>query len=147
MAAAVKQIRDKYNSLKAESATTTRRYATLKEHIAQAEIYEKHRAINHKYNALTSSKRDEYFGTHREEITAFQNAHQYFKRVLNGRKDIPISDWRKEFMKVSGEHAALMAESEKLSQELRSAEAIKRNAEKVMGGKSEARKQSYEIGM
>jgi hypothetical protein len=70
------------------------------------------------------------------------------ERHLNGRKQIPLDDWKREFSQVSNKHAALLSESDKLSAELRSAATIKRNAEKVMGVVPEPRKtKSYDRGM
>ena len=92
-------------------------------------------------------KETRFYEKHKDEITAFTEAHKYMTRHLNGYKSIPLDDWRHEFATINNEHASLIAESEKLSQELRSAEATKRNAEKVMGAEQQTQKRKSEIGL
>ena len=92
-------------------------------------------------------KESRFYEKHKDEIKAFADAHKYMERHLNGRKSIPLDDWRREFATVKTEHAGFVAESEKLSQELRSAEAIMRNAEKVMGAKQQAQRRKSGIGL
>ena len=109
------------------------RYHTLTEHIAQAEAYSKHTAVYKRYAELKGEKQDAYFERHSKEIVAFSKAHEYMTRHLNGRTKIPLDEWKREFAALSKQRDTLLAESDILSQELRSAEVIKRNAEKVMG--------------
>jgi len=54
-------------------------------------------------------------------------------RHLNGRTKIPLDDWKRELAELTTQRTVLLDESDKLSAELRSAETIKRNAEKAMG--------------
>ena len=144
MAAVVKNLRLKYDGLKAESTKTVRRYATLSEHIKQAEAYKNNSKVYWQWRGMKEGDKEaRFYEKHKDEIKAFADAHQYMTRHLNGRKEIPLDDWRREFATVANEHAALLAESEKLSHELRSAEAIMHNAEKVMGAEQQARSRRY----
>jgi hypothetical protein len=65
---------------------------------------------------------------------------------MNGRKQLPIADWKRELAEKTARQNRLLAESQNLNAELKNAEAIKRFAEKVMGVETPTRKRSYEIG-
>ena len=148
MTEAVKKLRSRYSEIKAESTKTARRYATLSEHIKQAELYGNNRKVYHQWRSMKEGdKESRFYEKHKEEINAFADAHKYMERHLNGRKSIPLDDWRREFATVKNEHAAFVADSEKLSQEIKSAEAIMRNAEKVMGVESQAQRRKVEVGL
>jgi hypothetical protein len=111
-----------------------------------AEAYEKNSKVYFQWRGMKEGdKETRFYEKHKAEITAFTEAHKYMTRHLNGHKSIPLDDWRREFATVKNEHASLMAESDKLSQELRSAEAIKRNAEKLMGVEQTAKIRKYEV--
>jgi len=148
MTEAVKKLRSRYNEIKVEATKTARRFSTLSEHIKQAESYENNRKVYHQWRGLKEGdKESRFYEKHKDEIKAFADAHKYMERHLNGRKSIPLDDWRREFATVKSEHATFVAESEKLSQELRSAEAIIRNAEKVMGVETQGQRRKVEVGL
>ena len=133
MAAAVQNLRAKHSEMHSTLVSMSRRYHTLTEHIAQAENYTKYAPVYRKYAALKGEKEDAFFNKHRTAILAFNEAHEYMTRHLNGRKQIPLAEWKKELAGLAPKRDALLAESDKLTAELRSAENIKRNADKVMG--------------
>ena len=133
MAAAVKNLRDRYNEMHNTLVSMSRRYHTLTEHIAQAESYVKYAPVYKRFMELKGEKQDAYFNKHREGILTFKTAHDYMTRHLNGRTKIPLDDWKRELAGLTAQRDELLAESDKLTAELRSAETIKRNAEKVMG--------------
>jgi len=81
---------------------------------------------------LTGEKQDAYFNKHREGILAFKTAHDYMTRHLNGRTKIPLDDWKRELTGLTAQREKLLAENDILTAELRSAETIKRNANRVM---------------
>lgn len=56
MAAAVQNLRARYNEMHNTLVPMSRRYHTLTEHIAQTEIYVKHIAVFKRYAALTGDK-------------------------------------------------------------------------------------------
>jgi hypothetical protein len=64
---------------------------------------------------------------------------------MNGNKTLPIDDWKRELANKTAQRARLLAESQNLTAELKNAEAIKRFAEKVMGGDVPERKRSVEV--
>ncbi len=133
MATAVQNLRAKYDEMHNTLVPMSRRYHTLTEHIAQSESYVKHSAVYKRYAELKGDKQDAYFNKHREGILAFSTAHEYMTRHLNGRTKIPLDDWKRELAELTVRREVLLAESDKLTAELRSADAIKRNAEKVIG--------------
>jgi hypothetical protein len=82
---------------------------------------------------LKGGSADAYCKKHADEIRTFKTSHDYLTRHLIGRKQIPLDDWKRELAGMSMQRNALIAESDKPAAELRSAEAIKRNAEIVLG--------------
>ena len=133
MAAAVQSLYAKYSETHAETVKMSRRYQTLTEHIRHGENYAKYSKIYFRHNELKGEKQDRFYDKHKDEISAFVEAHKYMERHLNGRKQIPFADWKSEFAGVTTQRNVLLAESENLSAELKNAEAIKRHAEKLMG--------------
>ena len=55
------------------------------------------------------------------------------ERHLNGRKQIPLDEWKHELSDLKTQRAVMFTESEKLAGEIKSAEAIKRYAESLIG--------------
>lgn len=78
---------------------------------------------------------------------AFTATHEYMTRHLNGRTKIPLDDWKRELAGLTAQREVLLAESDKLTAELRSAETIKRNAEKVMGADAPKRNRAQGIDL
>jgi len=145
MAAAVKNLRAKYNEMHNTLVSMSRRYHTLTEHIAQAENYVKYAPVYKRFMELKGEKQDAYFNKHREGILAFKTAHDYMTRHLNGRTKIPLDEWKRELSGLASQREVLLAESDKLTAELRSAETIKRNAEKVMGADVSKRNRAQDM--
>jgi hypothetical protein len=133
MTAAVQNLRNRYNKIKVEMSSVTRRFVTLQEHLNRAEIYSTNRAVYQKWYSLKGDKADDYYSKHSDEIRDWLEAHKYFGRVLGEHKQIPLSDWKREFADVSAKRTALYGEQDNISNEIKSAETIKRNAEVVMG--------------
>jgi len=145
MATAIQNFRAKHNEMHNTLVSMSRRYHTLTEHIAQAENYIKNTAIYKQYAKLKGDKQDAYYNRHSAEILAFSKAHEYITRHLNGRGKIPLDDWKHELAGLATQREGLLAESDKLTAELRSAEVIKRNAEKVMGANAQKRDRAQDL--
>ena len=139
MAATVQNLRAKYNEMHNTLVSMLRRYHTRTEHIAQAESYVKYAPVYKRFMELKGEKQDAYFNKHPKGIMAFKTAHDYMTRHLNGRTKIPLDAWKRELSGLTTRRDVLLAESGILTAELRSAEAIKRNAEKVMGASAPKR--------
>jgi carbonic anhydrase len=88
-----------------------------------------------------------YYQNHKDGIGAWADAHKYFTRVMNGRKQLPIDDWKRELADKTAQQNRLFAESQKINAELKNAEAIKRLAERVSGVEPSQRKRTNEIGL
>jgi len=146
MSAVVSKLRTKYDKLHNAVVPMSRRYNTLIEHIAQAETYSKYAKIYNQYYTLNGEKQEVYYKKHGDAIVAFTKAHEYMARHLNGRTQIPLDAWKREFADLTTQRDLLLSESDKLTAELRSAETIKRNAEKVMGVTAPERKLSHDMG-
>ena len=83
---------------------------------------------------------------HSDEIREFTEAHKYMERHLNGRKQIPYYEWKKEFDELTVNRDTMLLKSGELAAELRSAETIMRNAEKVLGQEARNGKTSKKYG-
>jgi hypothetical protein len=144
MTITVQNLRNRYNEIKTEMSSVTRRFVRLQEHLNRSEIYSKNRAVYQKWYSLKGDNADAYYEKHSDEIRAWTEAHKYFGRVLGEHKQIPLADWRREFADVSAKRSVLYDEQDSLAKEIKSAETIKRNAEVVMG--VERRHRSVEMG-
>jgi hypothetical protein len=130
-----------------DCVAASRRYNTLTEHIKQAENYIKHLDIWRGYCDLakTPQKQEAYYKKHKVAIDIFSEAHRYFDRHLNGRKQIPLDEWRKEYKELTVKRDRLLQESEQLRADVQKAETIKRNMDRIMG--EDRPKRSRDIGL
>ena len=71
-----------------------------------------------------SSECERYF-------SPFKSSRQERLWVRNGRTKIPLDDWKREFAGLTAQRDELLAESDILTAELRSAKTIKHNARKI----------------
>ena len=147
MAAAVQNLRGKYNETHTTVVSISRRFHTLTEHIVQADNYAKHSGVYKRYSEIKGEKQDAYYDKHCAEILAFSTAHKYMTSHLNGHTKIPLNEWRRELAELTAQRDILLAESEKLSAELRSAETIKRNAEKEIGTTAAKKSKAHDIDL
>jgi hypothetical protein len=147
MTAVVQKLRNRYNDIRLQTTKDNRRWGVLEEHIKQAENYGKHRAVYEKWYKMKddSPQANAYYKKHREEISEFAEAFKYLDRHLNGRKQIPLDAWKREFAELKSRRAAAIAESDRLAKEIKSAETLKRNAEAVMGVERSKRRRGMEI--
>ncbi len=119
MVAAVQNLRSQHDEMHNTLVPMSRRYHTLTEHIAQAENYVKHTVVYKRYAELKGDRQDAYYNKHSAEILAFSKAHEYMTHHLNGRTKIPLDAWKKELAGLTAQREVLLAESDKLTAELR----------------------------
>jgi len=132
MTAVVGNLRKQHNEMHSTLVPMSRRYHTLVEHIRQADNYTKHIKINNEYNKLKGDEQDAYFKKHSTEISEFTEAHNYLTKHLNGHTKIPYQDWKSELDDLTVDRDSMLLKSEQLTAELKNAETLMRNAEKVM---------------
>lgn len=84
---------------------------------------------------------------HREGILTFTAAREYMTRHLNGRTKIPLDEWKRELAGPTTRRDVLLAESDKLSTEPRSAAAIRRKTEKVIGADAPKRNRAQDLDL
>ena len=137
MTAAVKNLRVQYDEMHNTLVPMSRRYHTLVEHIKHAENCGKYAKIYQQHSTLKGERADKFWGKHSKAIVAFVEAREYMERHLNGRKQIPLVEWKSELVELSAKRDEMLQDSEALTRELRSAESIKRYAEKAMGVQAE----------
>jgi hypothetical protein len=146
------------------------RIKTLDEHLRQSENFKVNRKIAAQYNKLTAecetaknatglfakSKADKahaaaqnFYETHRAEITLFQAAEKYLKDVLQSRYDPkklpPIKKWQDERDTLRMEMSGLSAEYAAMKEEVKKVETIRRGVENVVRREVKTRTWGMEI--
>jgi hypothetical protein len=139
-------MQERNNDLRGETFQIARRLPVLTEHLKHVDNYVKYQKIYRQYYDIKGNAQDKFYGKHKSEINAWLDAHKHFERVMNGRKQLPIADWKRELADKTARQNHLLAESQKLNAELKNAEAIKRFAEKVMGVETPTRKREVDMG-
>jgi hypothetical protein len=109
-----------------------RRMKTLDEHVAQAENLLKHRPLYEQYKQTKPKKQADFYEAHRAELTLFETAERYIKGVMNGKPGLPVKAWKAERAKLTSDYNALYQDYQKLKEEVRQVEIIRRNVENIM---------------
>ena len=138
--------------------STDRRLETLATHLAHNDNYKTHKAVYKKYKNLTPKKdtaamnslnpftkkkaqanyetavkkQEAYRGKHADAIGQYEYARDYFAAVMNGRTQLPISDWQKEQQQLLKKRYGLCEKFYNFKDEIKSAEAIRRSMEQIM---------------
>lgn len=145
----VKQISDHHLAVSNAIKDKTRRLDTLEKHLFMNECLKLNKGVYRKYTQLDPKKRDGYKAKHAEEIRLYEEARDYFKAVMNGRKDpLPIKKWKKEWETLTAEKYGLVAEYYELADEIKAAETVIRGLkmmEQDEPQRSAARTQGMEL--
>jgi sugar phosphate isomerase/epimerase len=133
MPSAVAKMKDNLNEIRHQYFRDSKRLKSLAEHIRQADIYFKTRDCYQKWSKMKegSRKSDDYFEKHRNELDSFKAAYQYISKVMNGNKDIPLENWRKEYAELRERYNLETIRISKLSEELKAAEQLMRGSKKA----------------
>ena len=146
----VTHMNEELQAVSDEIKKVDRRLDTLATHLAQYEIYMRHKDVYEKYRKHDQKKRDDFYEKHSEEIELYREAKQYLETVLNGRKIIPVNDWKKEQTALSTYRYSLGEKFYRLKDEVRMTEVIKNGVEKLIQGEARTsdriRSQDAEIG-
>jgi len=105
---------------------------TLENHIAQWDILKSHKSVALKFNNLKGKKRDDYYAKHKIEIGAYKSAADYFKKVMNGRTNIPVRKWEAEKKKLTAERIDLSERYYDTKDDIKVVEKLRRNAVLLM---------------
>ena len=123
------------------------RLHTLDEHIRHMGNYLEHREIYGQYQQIRRPKKQAAFREkHYTEIALFESAHRYFGQHLNG-DTLPLQSWKEERAKLLTERAALNGQYHTLKEEVRQAEIVKRNVERLMRGSEPRKEKNRSRGM
>jgi hypothetical protein len=68
---------------------------------------------------------------HSDELDSFKTAYRYISDVMNGKKDIPLEKWRKEYAELRERYELETVRINKLSDEIKAAERLQRGTEKA----------------
>jgi hypothetical protein len=132
MPSAVAKMKDNLNEIRHQYFKDSKRLKSLVEHIRQAGIYFKTRDRYQKWSKMKegSRKSDDYFEKHRDELDSFKTAYRYISDVMNGKKDIPLEKWRREYAELRERYDLETVRINKLSDEIKMAERIMRGERK-----------------
>ena len=81
-----------------------KRLDTLDKHFEMIDTLNKYRKYARKYIKLSEKERAGFSQKYSAELQAYKSATDYFRNILNGRKDIPTKMWQSESCRIwSGE--------------------------------------------
>ncbi len=104
----------------------------LDEHIRYMGYYQEHRELYSQYQQIRRPKKQAAFREqHYTEIALFESAHRYLGQHLNGNTP-PLQSWKEERTKLLTERAALNGQYNMLKEEVREAEIVIRNVERLV---------------
>jgi ATP-dependent exoDNAse (exonuclease V) alpha subunit len=130
MPSAIAKMKDSLNEIRHQYFRDSKRLKSLGEHIRQADIYFKTRDCYQKWSKMKEGSRqeDNFHTKHRDELDSFKTAYRYISDVMNGKKDIPLEKWRKEYAELRERYDLEAVRVNKLSDEIKAAERIVRGA-------------------
>jgi hypothetical protein len=132
MPSVVAKMKDNLNEIRHQYFKDSKRLKTLEKQIQQTDIYFKTRDCYQKWSKMKegSRKSDDYFEKHRDELDSFKTAYRYISDVMNGKKDIPLEKWRKEYAELRDRYDLEAVRINKISDEIKAAERIMRGEQK-----------------
>jgi ATP-dependent exoDNAse (exonuclease V) alpha subunit len=132
LAATVKRMHEKQYDVANALKKVNRRLETLTLHLAHCENRKQYKSVYEKYTKLSPEKRKAFGEKHKDEIERYLESGKYLAAVLNGRKDAPVKDWRKEALDKTAEQHTLYDEFYKLRGDVKNVEVLRRSAERIM---------------
>jgi hypothetical protein len=126
MPSAVAKLSRELDEIRRQYYKDSKRLKSLAEHIRQADIYFKTRDCYKKWSNMKEGSRqeDNFHNKHRDELDSFKTAYRYISDVMNGHKDIPLANWRKEYAELRERYELEAVRISKLSDDLKAAERI-----------------------
>jgi ATP-dependent exoDNAse (exonuclease V) alpha subunit len=139
MPSAVTKLKHELDEIRRQYYKDSKRLKSLAEHIRQADIYFKTRDCYKKWSNMKEGSRqeDNFHKKHRDELDSFKTAYRYISDVMNGKKDIPLAAWRKEYAELRERFDLEAARINKLSDEIKAAERIMRGADRKQTDRGE----------
>ena len=126
LGAKVTSMRGDLNSTRDKVKPVERRLEKLNEHFAQVQVYREHSALYKVYMKTNPKQRAAFYEQHRSELVLYESAQKYFDAHLNGRKNIPLAQWKAEAKELTIELKHLHLELDKQKDEVRKVEIIQR---------------------
>ncbi|WP_333616365.1 MobQ family relaxase [Bacteroides pyogenes] len=123
---------DEQRSISEKLKPIDRRLKTLDEHISNAEKYMQYRSIYRQYKQQKPKKQEAFYETHRMELTHYEAAARYLDGVMNGRTTLPTKAWKTERDKLKAERQQLSYRYDKLKNEVKEIEQIRRNVYSIL---------------
>ncbi len=120
-----------YYSLRGEIVSTERQLSVLSERLEMWTQYQKYRPVYKKFSGLSTKKQMQFREKHNTELTLFNSAARYLNELKLSGEVIDHKKWRKEAAKLTADKEAKYAEMRSMREELKSAEALKKTAEKL----------------
>lgn len=132
LAGKVKEIHERIYEVSKNIKDNERRQGVVAGHLAHYENYKQHKGIYEKYRQLDPKKRPAFYEKHEQEIQLYQAAKQHFDDCMNGRKTLPIAEWKEEAATLAADRYALFEEYYQLKEDTRSIEVLRRGADTIM---------------
>ena len=119
----------------------------LDEHIRHMGYYQEHIGIYRQYQQIRRPKKHAAFRKqHYTEIALFESAYRYLKQHLNGQTP-PLQSWKEERGEMFTERVALNEQYHTLKEEVREAEIVKRNVERLISRSERKKEKDRSRGM
>jgi MobA/MobL family. len=126
LGAKVTSMRGDLSNIREKVKPVERRLGTLNEHFTQVEIYRTHSALYKVYMKTKPKQQAAFYEQHRAEIVLYESAQKYLDAHLNGRKNIPLAQWKAEAKELAIELKHLHLELDRQKDEVRKVEIIQR---------------------
>jgi len=128
----VMDMHGKQRGLSSKLNDIEQRIKTLDEHIKQAGYYFEFRPHYKKYKEVKPRKQEDYHENNRRELALYESAERYLNGIMNGKTGLPVNAWKAERSKLTAEKNTLYQKYYSLKEEVRKAEAIRRDAQNIM---------------
>jgi len=113
-----------------------RRLKVLDEHLKQTGNYTEFMETAKKHRKMKPQYQDDFYETHRRELTLFTTAENYLKGVMNGKTGLPIKAWKTEREKLTADKKRLNQEYVNLKNETATVEKIRSNAYDIVSAET-----------
>jgi len=134
----VSEMQQEQYDLAAAIKQQDRRLKTLDTHLQNVSLLNAAKPIYKKYTQLDPKYQESFRQANASAIEQYETAHKYIKDHLNGQTVIPEKAWRNERQQILQERYTLAEQYYSLKDSVRSAEVIRRNAERVISGEEPA---------
>jgi len=121
----------KFDTVNERTKAVEERLKKLNPLIKQADLYLQHREINRQYKQQKPKHKDQFFETHRTELTLYQAAERFLQSNLDG-KTLNTKAWKKEVAELTTEKDKLYQDYKGLKEGVRQIGLVRRSVEHIL---------------